>query len=317
MLFRQTFDIWWEKNAAMPRDYPPGMPWAIIQLKNERFAIASRDVSEMLRLPEVTRVPGLPDHIRGVISLRGRVLPLIDLRKRLGMVSAEEDIEGFERVMAQREQDHRNWLAELEASVRERRKFNLTTDPHQCAFGKWYDTYRPDNVWVGSLLRKFEEPHQRIHGAGETVRQLVSEARYEQAARLIALARETLLSSMMVLFANLKDLVREVRREIAVVLAGSGGSFAVCADAAVSVEKLAEGSLEPLPAQTVIGYHGLVQRAARRIHDSQVLLVIEADRLLPGSSSQRHEHSPVAPPPPTGHPSAPPRPPPVMVKTPG
>jgi chemotaxis signal transduction protein len=79
---------------------------------------------------EVASIPNMPDFVRGAINLRGRVMPLVDLRKRLGMVSASEETSEFIRLMMQREQDHKNWLAELEASVRERREFKLTTDPH-------------------------------------------------------------------------------------------------------------------------------------------------------------------------------------------
>jgi hypothetical protein len=47
--------------------------------------------------------------------------------------------------MRDREQDHRNWLAELEACVREHRPFGMARDPHQCKFGLWYDRYKTED----------------------------------------------------------------------------------------------------------------------------------------------------------------------------
>jgi hypothetical protein len=98
-------------------------------------------VRELVMVSEVASIPNMPDFVRGAINLRGRVMPLVDLRKRLGMVSATEETSELIRLMMQREQDHKNWLAELEACVRESREFKLTTDPHTCAFGKWYDCH--------------------------------------------------------------------------------------------------------------------------------------------------------------------------------
>jgi purine-binding chemotaxis protein CheW len=41
-------------------------------------------VREIVRVPEITPVPNAPDHIEGVINLRGRIVAVIDLRKRFG-----------------------------------------------------------------------------------------------------------------------------------------------------------------------------------------------------------------------------------------
>lgn len=262
------------------KEYPAEMPWAIVRVRNQMFAVAAQDLREMLILPEVAAVPNAPDYIRGVINLRGRVMPLVDIRKRLGMVSAAEEISSFCELMVQREQDHRNWLNELAASVEERRPFKLTTDPHRCAFGKWYDTYRPENGWVAALLKKFDEPHQKIHAVGVEVETLKAGNEYAKVAKLIENTRATVLASMIKLFADLRTLVQESHREIALVLTAAGNTFAASIDSAVSIEKLAPGSVAPLPHGTSVGYSGVVQRGANRAKENQLLMIIETDRLL-------------------------------------
>jgi chemotaxis signal transduction protein len=256
------------------------MPWAVVQLRNQWFAIATRDMREMLMLPEVAAVPNVPDYVRGVINLRERVMPVVDLRKRIGMTSAIEETDDFCNLMLQREQDHRNWLAELEASVKQGRSFDLTTDPHQCAFGKWYDTYRAENVWVAGLLKKFDRPHQRIHGVAARVKELAAAGKHDQCIRVIADARDTVLALMIKLFSDLKKLVREVQRETAVILTASGKTFAVSVDSAVSVEKLVPGSVASLPAGVSHNPNAVVQRVAKRGKQEQPLLLIETDRIL-------------------------------------
>ena len=46
-------------------------------------------VQEIVTMPDITRVPDTPDFLEGIINLRGRIVSVIDLRKRLGADSAE------------------------------------------------------------------------------------------------------------------------------------------------------------------------------------------------------------------------------------
>jgi purine-binding chemotaxis protein CheW len=48
------------------------------------YALEAVRVREIVPLPPVTRVPNAPAHVRGVANLRGRILPVVDLRVRLG-----------------------------------------------------------------------------------------------------------------------------------------------------------------------------------------------------------------------------------------
>jgi len=56
---------------------------------SERYAIAILDVKEIIEVSQMTRVPMAPAHIRGVINLRGSVVPVIDLAARLGRPVSE------------------------------------------------------------------------------------------------------------------------------------------------------------------------------------------------------------------------------------
>ncbi len=59
-------------------------------LGTEEFSIDILKVQEIIRPMDITRVPGAPEFIEGVINLRGRVIPVMDLRRRLGMQAQEE-----------------------------------------------------------------------------------------------------------------------------------------------------------------------------------------------------------------------------------
>lgn len=58
---------------------------------NEEFGLDILKVQEIIRLRELTRVPNMPDFVDGVINLRGKVIPVIGLRRRMGIPAGEDD----------------------------------------------------------------------------------------------------------------------------------------------------------------------------------------------------------------------------------
>lgn len=58
------------------------------KLNKEEYGVSILYVQEIKRLTEITRVPYTPDFIKGVMNLRGSVLPVIDLKKRLGLAES-------------------------------------------------------------------------------------------------------------------------------------------------------------------------------------------------------------------------------------
>lgn len=57
----------------------------------EEFGVEILKVQEIIRMINITNVPNSPEFVEGVINLRGRVIPVIDLRTRLGMEKQEHD----------------------------------------------------------------------------------------------------------------------------------------------------------------------------------------------------------------------------------
>lgn len=55
----------------------------------EEFAVAVLSVREIIGMQDVTAVPHTPPYLKGIINLRGKVIPVVDLRLKFGMPSAE------------------------------------------------------------------------------------------------------------------------------------------------------------------------------------------------------------------------------------
>jgi purine-binding chemotaxis protein CheW len=78
------------------------------QVGTEVFALDILKVHEIIRFQQLTRVPNLPNYVEGVLNLRGKVIPVVGLRQRIGLerkeptsttkiivASVKEDVLGF------------------------------------------------------------------------------------------------------------------------------------------------------------------------------------------------------------------------------
>ncbi len=61
------------------------------RIGNETFGVRIGAVREIVRVPEITAVPSAPETIEGVINLRGKIIPVMDLRKRFGQAEIQPD----------------------------------------------------------------------------------------------------------------------------------------------------------------------------------------------------------------------------------
>jgi purine-binding chemotaxis protein CheW len=60
------------------------------KLGAEEYGLQILRVQEIIQLMPITRVPRTPDYVRGVINLRGKLFPVIELRRKLGLAPAED-----------------------------------------------------------------------------------------------------------------------------------------------------------------------------------------------------------------------------------
>jgi purine-binding chemotaxis protein CheW len=74
-----------EQNEALP---PPGK-YLTFALGQEEYGLPVLKVREIIKIMEITAVPQVPAHVKGVINLRGKVIPIIDLRLKFGLPAAE------------------------------------------------------------------------------------------------------------------------------------------------------------------------------------------------------------------------------------
>jgi purine-binding chemotaxis protein CheW len=62
------------------------------RLGDELFAINVFQVREILDLTPITKVPTAPEHLRGVVNVRGKAIPVVDLRRRFGLPKVTDTV---------------------------------------------------------------------------------------------------------------------------------------------------------------------------------------------------------------------------------
>jgi chemotaxis signal transduction protein len=255
--------------------------WVTFKIAQETFGFEIRYVKEMLLLPPVhTIVKAAPDHL-GVIQLRSQIVSVFDLRRRFGLTSLNDQTRELVDLLRARERDHQNWVRELKASITERREFKLTTDPHQCAFGKWYDHFHTDDPWLARILRKFNDPHSRIHHVAVVAQELLAAGQYDRALALADSSTGLLLADLQKLFAEAISQIDEQNRASLIVIAGEGQTMGVAVDQIHSVITCRSEDIQP-PETVADGRrrNGLVGLINQKDSDKFILL-LDPVRLYP------------------------------------
>jgi purine-binding chemotaxis protein CheW len=67
--------------------------YVVLEVGDASYVLPGRDVRELETFSGATRVPAAPDFVSGVVHVRGRVIPVIDLRRRFGLPAIEHGID--------------------------------------------------------------------------------------------------------------------------------------------------------------------------------------------------------------------------------
>jgi purine-binding chemotaxis protein CheW len=75
----------------MPTNGPTNEKHLVLfTIAGEKYAVDINSVYEIIRMQPVTRIPKAPFFVEGIINLRGKVVPIVDMRKRLGLGDIEQ-----------------------------------------------------------------------------------------------------------------------------------------------------------------------------------------------------------------------------------
>lgn len=257
------------------------IPWIVFKAGHGVFAMLSEIVSSISILSkEIAGMPEAPSYVRGLVNLRDGCIPVVDLRSVLNMQTLEEEIRLFENMLEERKQDHQKWASELIRCINQKESFTLTSDPHQCAFGKWYDSYKTENPMVQFHLKKIDEPHKKLHNMVVHLHHALDIPNEEERVKALddiqKQLQDEILPTMLRLLDETKQVMGESVREMMLVLDDGKKQGGIAVDEVLRVEHL-----EPMTDTIKIDeYHQMNFVTGVSKSKDQIILLIDEKKLL-------------------------------------
>lgn len=257
--------------------------WVLAQVKKSIYAIDGVQVESILVLDqEIIRLPDSNDLQLGTILFRGGAIPVLNLRCIVGMESRSTEQSKFEQMLDDRKQDHIRWVETLKNSVASGEPFMLATDPHQCAFGQWYDLYEADNQTVAFHLKKIDEPHRNLHHMAVEMLSCKQEhntcMRAECLKHSLKKAVEIYMPQVVRFIEEAKQVFRDNYRKIVVVLSNETSTCGILVDEVLSAEPL--GTMTKTYTRLGNETDAIVTHIGERKENTESVLILNLNQLF-------------------------------------
>lgn len=206
-------------------DAPETLDVITFEADDTRYAVPIEQVRYIQKDDNATTRIDTVNGAYQVVQFEGQPVPLIDFAEWTGGKAVYRNNLSLIKVLEQREQDHLEWMDALEHTLRTGVPFTKAKDPHQCAFGRWYDTFHADDEMLADLMKDFDEPHQRIHALADKLLALQEEQGLEAALALFQREKAFTLARLQELFADARDRLRTITRPVLVYLVKKDGEL--------------------------------------------------------------------------------------------
>lgn len=158
----------------------------------------------------------------GIVKHRGVPVRVFDFAEFMGISSCGEQKEELIKTLMAREQDHIDWLNALEHSIKTGEPFTKARNPHQCAFGQWYDQFETRDEELKDIMKQFDAPHKRIHALADRLLGLKDKGQFEQALQELSLERVTTLVQLRRLFDRAREQIRDSIKSVLLFVTTNG-----------------------------------------------------------------------------------------------
>jgi hypothetical protein len=218
----------------------------------------------------------------------------------MGWPTLQEEKDALIVTLRARKQDHLNWLAKLLDCVTKGAEVTVETDPHKCAFGRWYDTFTTTSASLGSYLKRFDDPHKTIHTIAVRAGELMARGEVEAAKALIHRSEGAELETLVSLFDGVEDVLGHHFSEYSVIVhqeAADAGSAPddgpeMKADAAIAADRVEHfGTVDriiqpaPFPPGTPGSELYLAIAVREREGTAEQSPVVDVERFLTGAAA--------------------------------
>lgn len=263
-----------------PKSSMPDMPLIVFKVGKMTCAVDGASVISIQRMEEFTLTPHTPDEIFGSINFRNQVISILDLRTVFGLPTRIKEYSDFIKMLDQRKQDHIKWVNTLKESVKNNTPFPLATNPHQCAFGKWYDKYSNPNKKIMFHLDRIRDPHNKLHYAALDVAKIQEkdcseQEKNEQIQNILRQVESEYMATVVGLLDSAKTIFKDIYQTMLIVL-DDVEPIAVAVDEVIAVTNLKEVAVE----KESLMHGTMVQRFLKGKNDDDIIYHLNHEALF-------------------------------------
>lgn len=258
----------------------PDMPLIVFKVGDMTCAVDGASVISIQRMEEFTLTPHTPDEIFGSINFRNQVISILDLRTVFGLPTRIKEYSDFIKMLDQRKQDHIKWVNTLKESVKNNTPFPLATNPHMCAFGKWYDKYNNPNKKIMFHLDRIRDPHNKLHYAALDVAKIQEkdcseQEKNEQIQDILRKVESEYMATVVGLLDSAKTIFKDIYQTMLIVL-DDAEPIAVAVDEVIAVTNLKEVAVE----KESLMHGTMVQRFLKGKNDDDIIYHLNHEALF-------------------------------------
>jgi chemotaxis signal transduction protein len=138
---------------------------------------------------DLTTIPTEDSSFLGVKDYVGTPTPVFDLGLIMNNTVTQDMNIKLVEIFTMGEREHNNWLNALEDTLKNDTPFKQEKSYNKCEFGAWYDNFSIEDEDLSSLLKRFDEPHKRLHLLADKLLALKNSGQIEEALKIFEVER--------------------------------------------------------------------------------------------------------------------------------
>jgi len=227
----------------------------------------------------------------GISEYQGIPVAIVDLAKANNVTSINEQKRQLIDTLKMREQDHIDWLNALEDALTNDVEFTKARDPHMCAFGKWYDSFKTEDEDLRNILNEFDSPHKKIHSLADKLLDMKVDGKLQQCLDILNDERETTLKHLISLFDRVRGQIMTSIKTVFIFLTidSSTPCVSLCVDEISDVETVADDGYTSMSDMAIPLIESSIQYLSgyQKLASGNDCLLIDLELLLSNPALQR------------------------------
>jgi purine-binding chemotaxis protein CheW len=238
------------------------------QVGGEEFAFPMEQVREILRVETPKEVPGAPDHLLGVSTVRGQILPIVDLRRLLRLSSFAADLIAACRLAGA---EYQTWLAQSGSSSGKEYQMGATAAAEHLR--KWLSAFNSSSQALTETLAKARGLNEHVskQASGDASADLDAKGLEAQHKDIVASA-QAIVVALQTFEGQVEGNIREDQRII--VVDSNGSQLGLVVDHVNEVLNVQDDAIEPPP--NLAHHQGVSLSGIAKLNDGNRLILLLA-----------------------------------------